>query len=302
DHITPYVPETNVTYNVLFDQHSHTKYSDGVLTVRQNIEWHISLGYNAFTLTDHNTLRNSADIQELAEEYKEEIIIIQGMEWTSNRLHMNIIGLSHWDLKISNYPTDTEIEAAIDEAHNQGAVVVVNHLHWSMEDAEDLVPTRDQLLSWGVDYIEIYNGPGFDEDSYEFCLEHNESIGMISGTDMHSPDRSDFGRVFAWTALNTDNFTEEAVMKELQARNTEIIYESQGVEDEGIYGKSATYIVFRPFYGFGDFLRDYHIGMGQLNAVGVVFFFIYYFGIFTIIELTPIVNKKIKLRKTVKEG
>ncbi len=296
NHITPYVPETNVTYNILFDQHSHSKYSEGALTVRQNIEWHISMGFTAFALTDHYNVRNSADVQELAEEYKDEIIIIQGMEWTTNRIHMNFIGLTHWDLKNPTYPTDDEIQIAIDEAHSQGAVVVVNHFDGSMEDAEDIIPTRDQLLSWGADYFEIYSGADLEEDSYEFCLENNDSIGMITGTDMHSP-KSDNGRVYAWTALNADNFTAEAVLKELRAQNTDLIYNPQGVKDDGIYGKSPTYVAFQPFYGFGDYLEDFHLGMGQVNAVSIVVFFIYYFGIFALIEFIPVVIKKLKLRK-----
>ena len=67
-HLETYIPETNTTYNVLFDQHSHTKYSDGRLTVKQNIEWHIAMGFTAVAITDHNTLSNSDEIEQLAEE------------------------------------------------------------------------------------------------------------------------------------------------------------------------------------------------------------------------------------------
>ena len=44
-------------YNVIYDHHSHTYYSDGALTIRQNIEWHIAMGYNALTITDHNNMK-----------------------------------------------------------------------------------------------------------------------------------------------------------------------------------------------------------------------------------------------------
>ena len=59
------VPEAE-NYSIIFDQHSHTKYSDGILTVEQNIKWHIAHGFNAMVLTDHNNLRNSKDLQEMA--------------------------------------------------------------------------------------------------------------------------------------------------------------------------------------------------------------------------------------------
>ncbi|GAF90288.1 unnamed protein product, partial [marine sediment metagenome] len=96
----PYVPITNQTYNVLLDQHSHTEYSDGKVSVRQNIEWHIALGFKAVAITDHNTLKNSEDVKQLAEEYQNEIIVLQGMEWTTSIIHFSFIGISEWNLDI----------------------------------------------------------------------------------------------------------------------------------------------------------------------------------------------------------
>ena len=83
-----------MSYNVLFDHHSHTYYSDGKLLVRQNIEWHISLGFTTMAITDQNTLDNAEEIKELAEEYTDEIIVFDGMEWTTARVHLNFIGIS----------------------------------------------------------------------------------------------------------------------------------------------------------------------------------------------------------------
>ena len=147
DHIEPYVPQTNISYDILFDSHSHTKYSDGVLTVEQNIRWHISMGFKAIAITDHNNLKNSEDLESLAAVYADQIIVIQGMEWTTNRIHMNFIGISEWSQKPPGNPTDLEIQQAIDEVHNQGGIVIANHYPWTAERGTD-VPTREQLISW----------------------------------------------------------------------------------------------------------------------------------------------------------
>ena len=141
--LEPFVPETNITYNILFDQHSHTKYSDGKLTIRQSIEWHIALGFNAFAITDHNTLKNSEEITELALEYKDEIIILQGMEWTTKRVHLNFLGICEWNLKIPIKPTNEEIIEAIEEAHSQGGVVTANHLPYSESTFGNITPSRN---------------------------------------------------------------------------------------------------------------------------------------------------------------
>ena len=43
DNVIPYkvLPEGS-SYNIVLDQHSHTTYSDGILTPRQNVLWHIN--------------------------------------------------------------------------------------------------------------------------------------------------------------------------------------------------------------------------------------------------------------------
>ena len=93
----------------------------------------------------------------MKEKYKDQIILIQGIEWTTGRIHMNFLGLSEWDLDIPSMPSDQVIKDAITEAHRQNAVVTVNHIPWSLRVGMDTHPTRQQLLDWGVDYIEILN-------------------------------------------------------------------------------------------------------------------------------------------------
>ena len=157
DPITPYGYNSS-KYNVVLDQHSHTLYSDGVLTARQNIEWHLTMGFNVIFITDHNTLNHKEDVEKLNEEY-DDILVMTGMEYTTHIIHMNFLGIEKWDLDIPNKPTDEELQDAIDEVHDQGGVVTINHLPWSINEAgmEDH-PSLDDLYSWGVDYIEIING------------------------------------------------------------------------------------------------------------------------------------------------
>ncbi|MBN2154651.1 MAG: CehA/McbA family metallohydrolase [Candidatus Lokiarchaeota archaeon] len=256
------VPEASES-NIIFDQHSHTKYSDGILTVRQNILWHIAHGFNAMVLTDHNNLRNSDDLQELALEYTSEFIIIQGMEWTTNRIHLNFLGISDWDLRIPWNPSDAQIQEAINEAHSQGAVVTVNHIPWSLERMPNH-PTRQQLLTWGVDYIEIVNGDDYDIDSDSWC-NNTGGFGSITGTDMHTPMN-----VKAWTLMNTTEFTADAIMNELRARNTTIIYNTTGSVDLSKGYNNILYDIFSPFIYIGEYFENFYA-----NRITIPFFFSY---------------------------
>ena len=218
-------------YNIVFDHHSHTNYSDGVLSINQNVEWHLAMGFNALAITDHNNMRHLEKIDKVKEEYaKKDIIILSGIEWTTNRIHLNFLGVPNWEPKIKYRVKEDDIINAINYAHDQGGVVVCNHIPWSLYEFHMKThPSREILLDWGIDYIEIVNDDClpenvYDKESYDFCLKHNGKIGMITGTDMHNPDDLASGGVHGWTLLNLKEITEEALMEELRKKKTKIIY------------------------------------------------------------------------------
>ena len=130
---------------------------------------------------------------------------------------------------------------AINKAHDQGGIVVCNHIPWSVIEAKyKNHPTRENLLEWGVDYIEIVNDDSqpenvFDQESYDFCMKHNGEIGMITGTDMHKPDGLVSGGVHGWTLLNLKELTEEVLLEELRKKKTKILYSKEPYLDPGIH-------------------------------------------------------------------
>ena len=178
-----YTPEYNhSSWNILLDAHSHTLASDGYLTPRQNLLWHISMGFNAMILTDHNTFANVEEIRQIArDEFNDTIKVFVGLEWTTDRLHMNIILPPNVTqvqyeplITFQSYtytPTDEEIQNFIQATHALGGVVTINHILWS-EDYCKNQPTRQQLFDWGIDYIEIVNENTYDNESYYFCLDN----------------------------------------------------------------------------------------------------------------------------------
>ena len=245
-----FTPEYNETeFNVVFDQHSHTHYSDGHLTVEQNILWHLAHGFNAIAITDHNTMENAEEIAVMAEKYKDNITIIPGLEWTTRRIHLNLLGITEEILVPSNNPTDEQIKAAIDATHEQGGVVVVNHIPWSVQRMPQH-PTRVQLLAWGVDYIEMVNGDVFDRESEAWCNDTG-GFAQITGTDMHNPMD-----VSGWTLLKTDNFTAAGIMKELLERDTTIIYDSHGSTDYSEGTPNPVYKFLKPIVHTGYYFLN----------------------------------------------
>ncbi|NVM46327.1 MAG: CehA/McbA family metallohydrolase [Candidatus Lokiarchaeota archaeon] len=229
-------------YNLIYDHHSHTNYSDGKLTIKQNVEWHIAMGYNALTISDHNNMRHLEKINKIKEDYiKKGILITSGIEWTTNRLHLNFLGVSKWNTRVPYRPKDEKIIETINKVHDQGGIVVCNHIPWSLYEAKyKNHPTRETLLEWGVDYIEIVNDDSlpenvFDQESYDFCTKHNREIGMLTGTDMHSPVKLLSGGVHGWTLLKLKEFTEEALLEELKKKQTKILYSEKPYLDPGLH-------------------------------------------------------------------
>ncbi len=272
DYPSPYTPPgyNESLGNIILDQHSHTRYSDGILTVEQSVKWHISMGYNAFVISDHNNIDSLEDIDEISLKYKDEIIIIPGMEWSTSRIHMNFLGIEEWILPIPSNPNNTEIQLAIDEVHSQGGVVTVNHLPWTF-GASDPDPSRSELIALGVDFIEIVNddnhiGEEFDYVSYQFCIDNYGSIGMITGTDMHAPGYLGTGAVHGWTIIDAANFSKEAVMEQLQNKNTSILYYPQGVV-------SSRYLALQPFYYLGKSISNFYVISNSFNPIGTTIIF-----------------------------
>ncbi|MHA1222085.1 MAG: hypothetical protein ACTSP3_02255 [Candidatus Heimdallarchaeaceae archaeon] len=289
-----YIPQTNVTYDVLFDQHSHTiNGTEGKLTLKQSAEWHIALGFTAFAVTDHNKVPDPNEFQLISNEYKDKIIIVPGMEWTTSRIHLNFLGITEWNLKIPRFPTDLQIKEAIQEVHRLNGTVTANHLLFTELKNGDKMPSREQLLSWGVDFIEVINGRDYDYESVLFVEKNVPKIGMLSGTDMHSPDPEDGGRVHAWTALN--------ITKSLQKHDTTLIFNHIGIENQGVHKHNKVYDIFRPFYVLGEGLEYLYLKYDNVYAhfeeVVVIVFITYSLGLFVVFEILLEFRRSVVLKK-----
>lgn len=279
----PYSPPyDHDRWNVLLDPHSHSTASDGRLTPEQNIRWHLSMGFNAMVLTDHNILKNSDIIREIARsKYKDRIKALLGVEWTTSRIHMSFIyppNAPNGYKKIvppTDTPTDEDIQSAITEVHKLGGVVVVCHPLKSRRDLPDY-PTFQELKAWGIDFIESVNRSEFDEEAYNFCLANG--IGMITATDMHIPTA-----VHGWTLMKVDDFSEEAIFNELKLKRTDIVYLEKGSGYSFRHDKNPVYTFSKPLLQIASIFKEYDRGDVSLDwlGLGVLIFYIYgSFGIF----------------------
>jgi len=201
---TPTDPySTNKNYTVLLDGHSHTYYSDGSLSPEQSIQWHLANGFNAMVVSEHNAIDGGIETRDLArKKYNDKMKVLVAQEYSCCRIHMNLVNIKE-AIEATAWPTDEELQRVINETHNQGGFVIMNHRPWSLHDGTlKNHPTLEQLRDWGVDYFDVAHENIFDLQAYQFAVQSVPPIGIITATDLHTPS---YG-VNGWTTLNPKKF------------------------------------------------------------------------------------------------
>jgi len=251
-------------YNVIFEAHSHTLYSDGRFTPEQLIQYHIANGFNAIAITDHNTIDGALEGRQIAQaKYSDQIVVIIGEEWTNCRVHMGFLGLTEVVPPIKN-PTDQDIQDAINNVHRQGGVVIYNHIPWSYYAGLD-TPSKEQLVAWGVDYFDITTENVLDLQTLYWAKSIGK--GIIAGTDVHSG-----GPVNEWTLIAVDGYptdetgngtlpNPEAIVRTLAQNynSTSFIFGALGSPSPvtSQTKPNPTYIFATPWLLVGDFFHSF---------------------------------------------
>ncbi|MBB6733746.1 CehA/McbA family metallohydrolase [Cohnella sp. CBP 2801] len=163
------------------DLHTHSVHSDGKFTLAENAAIMERLGCDFIAMTDHNAVsQNEAYPRET------DLVMIPGMEFTTNYGHCNFLGVPDPldDFRVAN---QADVDAKLAEARRKGAMLVLNHplceycpWEWSL-DAE-------------FDAVEIWNGPFADRNAralawWQRQLALGRRLVAVGGSDVHRPDR-----------------------------------------------------------------------------------------------------------------
>jgi hypothetical protein len=218
-------------YNVRLDAHSHTTMSDGSLTPEQLVHWGIAGGFNAMIITDHNSVEGGLAAQLYVKEanLSSQIVIFPGMEYTSCRIHMNLLNINQTiplcrEGNHCPFPTDDDIRSVIERTHALGGLVSVNHLPWSLTRQKgrniprlENHPSLEELKAWGIDSVEGVNQNILDLPTIQFAKENNLTI--LTGSDTQDP-------VYpaAWTLLQVNDTSDPVeIWDAIRARRTSFI-------------------------------------------------------------------------------
>lgn len=162
------------------DLHMHSVHSDGSFTLVENARIMEELGCDFLAMTDHNTFS-----QNLAYPRLTDIVLIPGMEFTTNFGHSNFLGAADPldDFRVGGME---DVRRRLATARERGARIVLNHPHCTM---------CPWLWDFDVDFdwVEIWNGPWTPANQATLDWWHGQlaagrRLTAVGGSDMHRPD------------------------------------------------------------------------------------------------------------------
>ncbi|MGG1515825.1 CehA/McbA family metallohydrolase [Paenibacillus oryzisoli] len=161
------------------DLHTHSVHSDGSFTLEENAAAIKALGCDFIAMTDHNAISQNSTYPR-----NSGVVMIPGMEFTTNFGHSNFLGIDD-PLDDFRVVTQADVDLRIATARARGARIVLNHPHceycpWLWDFAAD------------YDWVEIWNGPWTERNAralswWQEQLAAGRRLVAVGGSDTHRP-------------------------------------------------------------------------------------------------------------------
>lgn len=173
--------------------HTHTVWSDGVMTPEELVENAVKRGYVAIASTDHNTRFAYHRIKAAAD--KAGLVVVEGMEWTTFYGHITVLG-GNSPVDWRDVNPDTVAEKIL-QARASGDAVILCHpariggqICCGCHNDFDI---GAELLS-GMEVWSRYNqnrdaANAEAERQWRARLDGGEKIAAVYGYDWHRPDK-----------------------------------------------------------------------------------------------------------------
>ncbi|KAG2227847.1 hypothetical protein INT45_002085 [Circinella minor] len=222
--------------------------------------------------SDHNTIKGGLEAEQLAlqdEYYRDNIVVIPGIEYSCCRIHMNLININESIPIGPPEPTDEQLQQVIQRVHELGGLVIVNHIPWSNTTEDNYQearlpnhPSVESLIQWGVDGFEVVNGNTFDYETYIAAAQHN-LIQMV-GSDIHYPSAA-----YSWLTVKSEEFSRQSIMTAINARRTSFLIDPAGTRPRDYPGASTKYETLLPLSALGEYFdMFYTVNKGMYSFQG----------------------------------
>ncbi|BFT71850.1 CehA/McbA family metallohydrolase [Paenibacillus sp. P36] len=163
------------------DLHTHSVNSDGSYTLEENAAIMEQLGCDFIAMTDHNAVS-----QNYSYPRNTPVVMIPGMEFTTNFGHSNFLGVLEPidDFRVKN---QEDVNLRLATARERGAKIVLNHPHC------DYCPWEWDFNT-DHDWWEVWNGPWTARNEralawWQEQLASGRKLVATGGSDVHRPER-----------------------------------------------------------------------------------------------------------------
>jgi len=221
--------------------HSHTTFSDGMLTPQQLVYLYERNGYDFIAITDHGVI---APIDDLS---KEDFLVLRGVELAvgsgelGDPFHIVAIGIDE-QLPVKNIKRDTDPQEVIDLIKEHEGEAIIAHPYWSSLTLRDLESLRNYLG------IEVFNttclvsiGKGLSTVHWDYLLTKKKQIYGFAVDDVHwhfdehrPPDA-----LGGWVMVRVQDLSPSAILKALREglfySSTGPVIESIDIKGDEIY-------------------------------------------------------------------
>ncbi|NHJ46755.1 MAG: PHP domain-containing protein [Asgard group archaeon] len=181
---------------VRIDMHVHTNYSDGTDSVEEIIRHAEKIGLDGLAIADHDTFGGLHEALEI----ETELIVIPGIEVSTDKGHILGYGISDGEIEVGLTPQET-----VDIIHRMGGIAVPAHPFDTIR-----LGIKKEVYKIKCDAIEVINGcitfSRCNKKAIEAAIELD--LPMIAGSDGHSIEEIGI----AWTDFLTEPETWQDVI------------------------------------------------------------------------------------------
>ena len=183
------------------DLHVHSKYSGDTDSEPEEVLTHaIGLDLQGIAFTEHYSYAASEHVEGLKEKYQDSILILRGVEFSSEEGHCLIFGVDTDRLALKYAP----IEDVVRIVNRHGGVVIPSHPYRRGNSVGDRIYDLNGLTA-----VEGYNG----NNMHAFNVRAIEAAGVLGlpftgGSDAHAPREAGSCYTEFNDEVTSDNFIE----------------------------------------------------------------------------------------------
>ncbi len=161
------------------DLHIHTKHSgDTDAEPEESVLHAIQAGLHGICLTEHYSYEASEHADKLREKYKDKMMIIRGVDFSSSDGHCLVFGVNTDKLSIKN----ASMEEVVSVVNEQGGVVIPTHPYRGNNSAGDVIENIKGLTA-----VEGYNGYSHYSQNIKAVEKAKDlMLPYTGGSDAHS--------------------------------------------------------------------------------------------------------------------